>query len=161
MALASVVGGQAQAHLEGNTCENNQKPAALLYSDSAGGTARQNVCRQNGLHGIGVHGQAQPQLEGNTCENNQQCGIVYLESAGGVARQNVCRQNGYHGIGVQDQAQPQLEGNTCENNQQCGILYFRVCRGRGAAECLPAEWLSWHRGSGAGPAAPGSQRLLK
>jgi parallel beta-helix repeat protein len=122
------VSGQAQAQLEGNTCENNQQ-CGISYWESAGGTARQNVCRQNGYHGIGVQGQAQPQLEGNSCEDNQQCGIMYLESAGGTARQNVCRQNGYHGIGVQGQAQPQLEGNSCEDNQQCGIMYLESAGG--------------------------------
>jgi parallel beta-helix repeat protein len=45
--------------LEGNTCENNQQ-ACGMYWESASGVARQNVCRQNGNHGIGVQGQIPP-----------------------------------------------------------------------------------------------------
>jgi parallel beta-helix repeat protein len=111
-----------------------------LYSDSAGGTARRNVCRQNGYHGVGVDGQAQPQLEANTCENNKYSGIAYFDSAGARRWQNVCRQNGYHGIGVQGQAQPQLEGNTCETINTVALLTLILPgarRGRmSAAECF-------------------------
>jgi parallel beta-helix repeat protein len=51
--MASGFRDQAQPQLEGNTCENNRQ-CGIMYVESAGGMARQNVCRQNGYHGIGV-----------------------------------------------------------------------------------------------------------
>ncbi len=130
------VSGQAQATLEGNTCEGSK--VGIAYFETAGGTARNNTCRNN-LAGISVGGQAQPTLEGNTCEENKVDGIAYLESAGGTARNNTCRNN-LDGISVRGQAQPTLEGNTCEENKVDGIAYFgsaggiarnNICRNNG------------------------------
>jgi parallel beta-helix repeat protein len=132
------VNGQAQPILEGNTCEGNKR-SGIAYFDSAGGTARNNTCRNN-LAGILVGGQAQPTLEGNTCEENKGDGIAYVGSAGGTARNNTCRNNGLNGIGLRNQAQPTLEGNTCEGNELDGIAYFgsaggiarnNICRNNG------------------------------
>jgi parallel beta-helix repeat protein len=47
------VSGQAQPTLEGNTCEGN-KYSGITYFESAGGIARNNICRNNGANGIYV-----------------------------------------------------------------------------------------------------------
>jgi parallel beta-helix repeat protein len=83
------VGEQAQPTLEGNTCREN-KEAGIAYFGSASGTARNNLCTANELHGIGVNEQAQPTLEGNTCRENKQSGIAYFGSASGTARRTTC-----------------------------------------------------------------------
>ncbi|MBP1468937.1 right-handed parallel beta-helix repeat-containing protein, partial [Candidatus Chloroploca sp. M-50] len=113
---------QAQPTLEGNTCQQNQW-SGIAYFDSAGGTARKNICSSNTKYGISVNAQAQPTLEGNTCQQNQWSGIGYRDSAGGTARQNTCSSNTTHGIYVGAQAQPTLEGNTCQQNKDTGITY--------------------------------------
>lgn len=101
--------GLVEILLEGNTCAEN-KDCGIAYFESAGGTARNNVCRNNAL-GIGLSDQAAPTLEGNMCEGNLQCGIGYFENAGGIARRNVCRGNRDAEIRIQDNAKPSLQGN--------------------------------------------------
>jgi hypothetical protein len=59
----------------------------IAYFQSAGGTARNNTCRNNEYHGMQLTGQVQPLLEGNTCEENKASGIAYFQRAGGTARQ--------------------------------------------------------------------------
>ncbi|MGB9690126.1 right-handed parallel beta-helix repeat-containing protein, partial [Thermogutta sp.] len=79
--------------------------------ERAGGTARNNVCRNNGLHGILLRNEAKPTLEGNTCEGNQGSGIAYYDHAGGTARKNVCRGNRWCQIEKSEGANPILEDN--------------------------------------------------
>ncbi len=95
----------------------NDVGSGLRLMGTARGTVSNCVCRNNGLHGIGVSGQAQPVLEGNTCENNKRNGLAYFDSAGGTARNNTCRNNGANGIYVKKGAKPQLEGNILQGNQ--------------------------------------------
>jgi parallel beta-helix repeat protein len=89
----------------------------IAYFGSASGTARNNLCTANGLHGIEVNEQAQPTLEGNTCRENEWSGIAYFGNAGGVARNNECIGNGKDGIYVDSTACPMLRDNRCQGNK--------------------------------------------
>jgi parallel beta-helix repeat protein len=61
---------EARPTVERNLCWENEQ-SGLLYSDGAGGEARQNECSENGYHGISVNDQAEPTLEGNVCTDNE------------------------------------------------------------------------------------------
>jgi parallel beta-helix repeat protein len=113
------VGDQAQPILETNVCHGNLF-YGICYSGTATGTACQNTCSRNELHGISVIEQARPVLIGNKCLENK-FGITYWDTAAGTAHQNTCSHNKGSGIVVGDQAQPILETNTCLENQSADV----------------------------------------
>jgi parallel beta-helix repeat protein len=120
---------EAQPTLRHNTCEDNEE-CGISYFDQSSGTAFENTCADNGMHGIFVGDQAQPDLERNVCQGNQDSGIAYFGSAAGIARQNACRQNEVHGINVSDQSHPALAGNECQANERDGIYVESTARPR-------------------------------
>jgi parallel beta-helix repeat protein len=117
-----VVGEEAEALLEANTCRNN-KVGGIAYFGSATGRAVRNVSTGNGYYGVFVTVKAHPTLEENTCRDNQFTGIAYFDQTGGVARNNTCIANGLSGFVVHQQARPELDGNTANEHRTVGIIY--------------------------------------
>jgi parallel beta-helix repeat protein len=115
-----LIEGRATPTLEGNVCSNN-KADGISYFDYAGGTARENECRENGV-GILLAERSNPTLEDNLCLDNDGIGIAYYGDADGFARWNTCSRNQI-GIGVSERARPILDENGCTDNQLFGIAY--------------------------------------
>ncbi len=89
----------------------------IVYSGSAGGTAKNNTCTDSEKAGIAVVKQAQPTLEGNICWRIKQTGIAYSGNAAGTAKNNTCTGNEEDGIYVSSTANPRLENNRCFGNR--------------------------------------------
>lgn len=112
---------KAVVQIEDCLCENNG--IGIAFTDSASGTAKNNICRQNKGSGILLANQANPILEENQCLENEKCGIAYFGDSSGTARKNTCQKNKQYGIYAGHKAQPILEENRCLENEWSGIAY--------------------------------------
>lgn len=100
--------------LVGNTCENCK--IGIYYTENAAGTATDNLCQGNSLHGIEIGGTTSPVLKKNRCLSNQGGGISVYQNAAPDIEDNDLKNNRQGGILIEDPARPKLGTNRFDQN---------------------------------------------
>jgi parallel beta-helix repeat protein len=91
----------------------------LVAADST--SIEENICSENGFHGIRVLSSSFNVIRNNTCSQNLYDGISLKSATNNLITKNVAEHNYFHGIGLEESANNTLTGNRLFQNERRGI----------------------------------------
>jgi parallel beta-helix repeat protein len=91
----------------------------LVASDS--NYIEENICSENGFHGIRVQSSSFNVIRNNTCSQNLYDGISLKSAANNLIAKNVAEHNYFNGIELEESANNMLTGNRFVQNENRGI----------------------------------------